>query len=146
MSRLNSTFPLILSPAPAKLLALQAVRSPTHSQFKFETRMISDDTLAATSDEVSRAEVRGKIQLQASQFSAKCASVAINFSNAMELCRIGKGMVTQTARSSGDRSWEGEAPAEPCFAKLQIEKGSAGDLALPNFRANPLIRYTTGWF
>jgi hypothetical protein len=55
-------------------------------------------------------------------------------------------MVTQTARSSGDRSWEGEAPAEPCFPKLQIEKGSAGDLALPNFRANPLIRYTTGWF
>ena len=38
----------------------------------------------------------GKLQLQASQFSAKCASVAINFSNVMELCRIGKGMVAQT--------------------------------------------------
>ena len=68
----------------------------------------------------------GKLQLQASQFSAKCASVAINFSKVMELCRIGKGMVTQTARSCSDRSWEGEAPAEPRFPKLQIEKGSAG--------------------
>ena len=54
MSRLNSTF---LSLAPVKLRALKAVNSPTQSQFKFETRMISDDTLTATSDEVSRAEV-----------------------------------------------------------------------------------------
>ncbi len=43
--------------SPAKLRALQAVSSPTHSQFKFETRMMSDDTLAAMSDEVSQAEV-----------------------------------------------------------------------------------------
>jgi len=54
MSRLNSTF---LSLAPAKLGVLKAVNSPTQSQFKFETRMISNDTLTATSDEVSRTEV-----------------------------------------------------------------------------------------
>ena len=55
MSRLNSAFPLILS--LAKVLALHAVSSPTRNQFKFERRMISNDTLVATSDEASRAEV-----------------------------------------------------------------------------------------
>jgi len=51
---LNSTF---LSLVPVKLRALKAVKSPTQSQFKFETRMISDETLTATPDEVSRADV-----------------------------------------------------------------------------------------
>ena len=54
MSLLNCT---LLSLAPVKLRALKAVNTPTQSQFTFETRMISDDTLTATSDEVSRTEV-----------------------------------------------------------------------------------------
>ena len=82
MSRLNSTF---LSLAPVKLWALKAVNSPTQSQFKFETRMISDDTLGRPRLMKSAGpRFAGKLQLQASQFSPKYTSVAINFSSGME--------------------------------------------------------------
>ena len=48
----------VLSLAPVKLRATErSHQSNTQASLKFETRIRSDDTLTATSDEVSRAEV-----------------------------------------------------------------------------------------